>query len=41
LYQDELGHATDFVLYGTKTPKAALDDVQAKVEHELKATALQ
>lgn len=40
-YQDELGHATDFVLYGSKTPKTALDDVQAKVERELKSKALQ
>lgn len=32
LYQDELGRATEFVLYGTKTPEQALRDVQAKVE---------
>ncbi|HEY3412402.1 MAG TPA: ABC transporter substrate-binding protein [Armatimonadota bacterium] len=37
LYQDELGRATEFVMFGTKTPEAALADLQAKVEKELKA----
>lgn len=37
LYQDELGRATEFVMFGTKTPEAALADVQAKVERELSA----
>jgi multiple sugar transport system substrate-binding protein len=37
LYQDELGHATEFVLYGSKTPEEALAAVQAKVERELNA----
>jgi multiple sugar transport system substrate-binding protein len=34
-YQDELGRATEFVLFGTKTPRQALNDVQAKVEAEV------
>ena len=37
MYQDELGRATEFVMFGTKTPEAALADLQAKVEKELKA----
>lgn len=36
-YQDELGRAAEFVLYGTKSPRQALLDVQAKVEAEARA----
>jgi multiple sugar transport system substrate-binding protein len=36
-YQDELGRATEFVLYGTKDPGRALADVQAKVSAEMES----
>ncbi len=36
LYLTELGAATDFVLFGKKTPQQALDDVQRKVSSEMK-----
>lgn len=37
LYQDELGRATEFILYGTKSPEQALADVQKKVETEARS----
>jgi multiple sugar transport system substrate-binding protein len=35
IYQDELAHATEYVLFGVKSPQRALDDVQTKVSREL------